>query len=398
MTLSSQAANKGPQPVSHLTVNGRVEVTRPVYAATGGGTSVPLDEWLGIASSRVSVGARELCCRATMAGGSFCTASETVERLAQIRVGHEQVRRLTEAEGRAVTAAIEAGSVGPDWTAADCRVTPEGPTRVMVGCDGVQVVTAAEKAKRRANRRAGRKARRRRTKGRRAARPRRCRGSDEKFREFKIATFYDDSKEHPYAIGTAGNHDVLGYRMRHEAAKLKIDEAQEKVAISDGAEWIPHQLRTRLPMVHVHILDYYHLMEHVGQAAAVCFGEGTEAAAAWRDASSAAVMEEGGSGLLAKIAETRRTVRAGGKREALRKLEQYVAKRIERVDYPAFRAQGFDIGSGPTEALCKTLTARLKGSGKRWDRPNAEAIMALAALQQSHLWNTYWAQQRRGVA
>jgi hypothetical protein len=24
--------------------------------------------------------------------------------------------------------------------------------------------------------------------------------------------------------------------------------------------------------------------------------------------------------------------------------------------------------------------------------------MALAALQQSHLWNTYWAQQRRGAA
>jgi len=86
------------------------------------------------------------------------------------------------------------------------------------------------------------------------------------------------------------------------------------------------------------------------------------------------------------------------KREALRKLEQYVAKRVEMLDYPSFRAQGFDIGSGPTEAFCKTLTARLKGSGMRWDRPNAEALMALAALENSHLWDGYWTLQREAAA
>jgi len=47
-------------------------------------------------------------------------------------------------------------------------------------------------------------------------------------------------------------------------------------------------------------------------------------------------------------------------------------------------------GIGPTEAFCKTLTARLKGSGMRWDSPNAEGIMALAAMDQSGQWQTYW--------
>ena len=68
------------------------------------------------------------------------------------------------------------------------------------------------------------------------------------------------------------------------------------------------------------------------------------------------------------------------------------------LDYPAFLAEGFDLGSGPTEAFLKTLTRRLKGSGMRWDRPNAEAIMALAALEHSHMWNTYWRLRQRHAA
>ena len=63
------------------------------------------------------------------------------------------------------------------------------------------------------------------------------------------------------------------------------------------------------------------------------------------------------------------------------------------LDYPAFRAKGWQIGSGPTEATCKTLTARLKGSGMRWDADNAEGLMALESLTQSGQWAGYWKSQ-----
>ena len=381
-----------------MTVNGTVRLTRPVYAARGGGTVTPLDGWLGVVESLVSAGARELCCRSAMPTASFRKASENLARLAQVRVSHDRLREIVEGEGRAVLEATDAGRIGPDWTAADCAVRPGGPTRLMVGADGVKVpvVTAAEKAKRRANRRRRSKARRR--KRRRRTAVRRHRGSDQRWKEFKIGVFYDVSGERQYAIGTAGNHDVLGRRMRREAAKLKIGEAAQRVAVSDGADWIQHQFRTRLPMIQTRILDYYHLMEHVAAAAAVCFGEGSEEAEAWRTRLSEAVTTEGAAGLLVAVHETRRSMRSAAKREALRRLEQYVAKRAEMLDYPRFLAEGFDIGSGPTEAFCKTLTARLKGSGMRWDRPNAEAMMALAALEHSHLWDTYWISQRRGAA
>jgi len=56
--------------------------------------------------------------------------------------------------------------------------------------------------------------------------------------------------------------------------------------------------------------------------------------------------------------------------------------------------EGYDCGAGPTESQCGTLTARVKGPGMRWDSDNAEALLALAALDHSRQWATYWTLQR----
>jgi hypothetical protein len=55
------------------------------------------------------------------------------------------------------------------------------------------------------------------------------------------------------------------------------------------------------------------------------------------------------------------------------------------TDYPHFVAQGYDCGSAPTESQCGTTTARAKGPHMRWDADNAEAMLALAALDHSRL-------------
>jgi hypothetical protein len=60
------------------------------------------------------------------------------------------------------------------------------------------------------------------------------------------------------------------------------------------------------------------------------------------------------------------------------------------IKYPQFQAVGRQIGSGPTESMCNATTLRIKGVGMRWDADNAEAIMALEALEQSGAWQSYW--------
>lgn len=364
-----------------------------------------MEAWLGIDEERVTVSARELCCRATVTGPSFAKSAANLERLGQIRVSAERLRQIVEHEGQRTVQARDKAWVGPTWEASDCQVTPDGVTRVMVGSDGVMVpvITAAEKQKRRERHRVGGPKRRRGSQAvtRRAKRARRQRrrhrGSDNGYKEFKIVTFYDQGHERQYAAATAGDHEALGRLMRREAGKIKLDQADEKLSVSDGAGWIRKQLQTRLPMLDAMILDYYHLAEHVAKAARVCFGDGSERALAWRKEVLGSVWEEGPAAMLVRIAETRRSVRSPTKREELRKLEQYVAKRCDMLDYPTFRERGFDLGSGPTEAFCKTLTRRLKGSGMRWNTPNAEAMMALGALYHSNLWKRYWTQQRQAA-
>jgi len=336
-----------------------------------------------------------LCCRVTITGPSFRKSAENLERLAQIRISSNRLRQIVEDEGQRALKVRDKGLIRPGWNALDCKTNANGPTRVMVGADGVMVplVTQSEKQKRHKNRwtRRRKKAKRNgRAVHRCRAKRKRCRGADNPYKEFKIVTFYDQANKHQHAAGTAGNHQALGRLMRREAAKLKFNQADEKISVSDGAEWIRKQLQVRLPMLDAMILDYYHLTEHVAKAANTCFGQGSEKAKLWRKELLGLVWEEGPAAMLVRIHGTRRLLRSSVKREELRKLEQYVAKRVDMLDYPTFRKAGFELGSGPTEAFCKTLTARLKGSGMRWDSPNAEGIMALAAMDQSGQWQTYW--------
>lgn len=380
--------NKGRRCIQYLTVNGAVAVRRTVYWNRQQGSVTPADDWLGMSAGRYSVGVRQLCCREA-ADSDFRTAAEDLACVGQIQISPETVRQIVEAEGRRVVSRQHSGALGPAWTAAECRSHPAEPTCIITGADGVMVplVTEAEKEKRR-------KGRARRRKG--APRRRRmARGSDLAYKEFKIAAFYDPSKQHQYALGTSGNHEKLGRLLRREAIQLQLDQADLAYSVSDGAEWIRKQYRVQLPMLKANILDYYHLRDTVITTSQAVYGQDLRAGQSWREQICGCLLEKGPEPALQQIAALRKTLRAPGKRKALEGLSKFIAARTEMLQYPQFRAAGYEIGSGPTEAFCKTLTSRLKGQGMRWDKPNAEALMALASIRSSDLWDTYWDIQRQ---
>jgi len=382
--------NKGKQATTHQTINGRIGVRRTVYWSPGTGTVIPADTWLGIAAHRFSPGVREMCCREAL-HCSFEVASENLQRTAQLSLSGRAIRQLVEDQGRAVLAAQRSGALRPGFTAADC--TSE---TMITGADGVMVplVTEQQKHKRRRTE-ATRRAAEGRASTARAGRPKR--GSDGEYKEFKIASFYDPDKSHCHVAGTAGNHEALGRLMRREAGRLRLGEAKRKYAVTDGAEWIANQYRQKLPMLDEHILDYYHLREHVIAASYVLYGEGTKKAQAWCEEMMGVVWEQGSLVMLHRLGPYRRRHRSGAKHEALTSLRDYVGKRVSMTDYPAFRQLGYDCGSGPTESQCGTLTGRLKGPGMRWDKDNAESMMALAGIYHSGLWRTYWKSERNAA-
>jgi hypothetical protein len=375
------------QSTTHQTINGRVVVQRTVYWSRGCGTVIPVDEWLGIAESRFSPGVREMCCREAL-HCSFEVANDNLARTAQLSLSGPTVRAIAERQGQRVLAAQQKGTLHPAFTAADCT-----RDTMITGTDGVMVpmVTEAQKRKRRATESAKRAGQKRRSTAK-AGRPKT--GNDRDFKEFKVLSFYDPDKSHCHVVATAGNHEVLGRLMRRESARIRVGRAKIKYAVTDGADWIARQYRQQLPMLDEHILDYYHLREHVIQAGHVLYGEGTAKAQAWQEEMMGHVWEHGSLVMLHRLDPYLRRHRNGPKREALRSLRDYVGKRVAMTNYPAFRQLGYDCGSGPTESLCGTLTDRLKGSGMRWDSDNAEYMLALGAIYHSGLWQTHWKAQR----
>ena len=374
-------------------MNGTIRIERRIWWYRSEPSDNRVDRWLGIADESLSVGARELCCCVGV-DCSFEKAAAKLKKLGHIDVSVPRLREIVEREGMQILAERRAGLLTPNWRAEDCRTRPGAASVVLVGGDGVMVpvITAAEKAKRRA----GRKRVRRRGKIHR--RTRRHRGADQGWKEFKIGLFYDAGKEHCYAFATKGNHEEFGRQLRREAGRIRLGQADQKFSVTDGAEWIRRQMRIRLPMLDEMILDFYHFAEHVAAASTECWGQDTSESKHWTCKVLHMAKHDGPLAVLKEIAAARSLLRSASKRKALSNLEQYIAKRMEMTDYPRFIACGYDIGSGPTEAKCKTVPSRLKGSGMRWNLPNAEAMAALACVDQSNMLDDYWSKQRQRVA
>lgn len=369
--------------MTHQTINGPLQVTRKVYWSSDTGMVAPADRWLGIYENRYSPGLREMVCRLSM-NDAFVPASSNLKRLAQVTVSSSAIRGIVENQGKRILAQQSSGDFSTGFTAEDFT-----DSTLITGVDGVMVphVTQEQKDKRRQTEKAKRKRHSRKSTAKRG-RPKK--GSDGPYKEFKIVSFYDKDKKHQHVAGTRGNHEKLGKLMRREASKLKLDLAEHKYSVTDGANWILSQYRQQLPMLDDNVLDYYHLRDHVVKTSHVLYGEGIDESVSWREEMMGVAWQQGSLVLLDRISEKYKTLRSQPKRQAVKSLQKYVASRVEMTDYPAFRAKGYDCGSGPTESFCGCLTRRLKGRGMRWDGDNAEAVMAIASIYYTSQWKRYW--------
>lgn len=190
-------------------------------------------------------------------------------------------------------------------------------------------------------------------------------------------------------LATGAGPDEVGRLLRRESRRLELGAVDEVLAIVDGAPWIRAQLE-RFGGCDALTLDYYHFSQHVAEAARVCWGEGTPQAQAWRHKCTALALEKEVDDVLDEVTRQRAALRSPSKREALARLRRYIGERAAMMRYAESRARGWDIGSGPTESLCKTMARRLKGPGMRWDPTGAEALLSVAALQDSEDWERYW--------
>jgi hypothetical protein len=378
-----------------LTADGEVRLERKYFWSKECGGVCPADELSGVAEASVSPGACELCCLMGI-GQDFAQAAEDLKRVGGLSVSKERLRGIVEGTAKQVREVRDSGKLPPAWTARQAKLD-DGPSRVYAGIDGVMAptVTQEEKDKRRQKHVTRRQQRGKAGVGNTRPLPPRREGSDQGYKEMKIGTFYDQAKERRHTFVSENDGRSFGKLLGAHAALIQLEAADCALSLTDGAKWIWRAVITWLVCLNAVLLDFFHLAEHVHEAARCCLGE-TEAARAWASGRLKEVKEGGAKALLAGIDALGQQMRAPRKKEAIRRLRQYVYRRREMLDYPTALANGWDIGSGPTEATCKTLTLRLKRPGMKWDRDHAANMMNLIALRESGQWKPYWT--RRAAA
>jgi hypothetical protein len=351
-----------------LTVHGAVQVRRAYYYCGRCRQSfLPYDDVLGLVDE-ISPGLMPLICLAGTLVPFADAAEDVLKRFSGVRVSASTVLRCTEGEGERLRAQqkegrmVEPTRAEPNWTAARA----EGQPAAYVGLDAFSVPMQGVQA------------------------------TKAEHRMLYTALLYTPEKEHTrYLVDF--ELDALADQVRLQARALGIARVSDLIAVTDGGNGLEEALQRHLAEDLTTILDWYHAAEHLCDFAKVWHARDEEARTQWQAQTKGVLYEQGGEALLTYLHALELPPRTATEvHEELRKLIGYFENNRHRTDYPQYRRNGWDIGSGPTEAGCKIIGERLKGSGMRWVEDGAATVAALRALYVSggRIWDGFWEQPR----
>ena len=355
------------RPATVRTVLGTITVARPYYHCTAWhhGT-VPVDAALGLVAGSTSAGLDELLALLGAQEDSFAQGAAVLEKLTLVHVCPNLVRAATERLGQDLGAA-EAGTVAAAWHGAPVPSPGSAPTRRYVSLDGVLVPT------------------------------------DGGWRECKLGTVYATvsrpAPRHPDEmvlrapeasfVALVDGPEPFGQRLWCEAARRGVLDAVEVVALGDGAHWIWNVVAEHFPTAR-QIVDWYHAVAYLEPAGAAIYGEGSDLARQWVRQQRNALWAGDVPAVLTALQHHRR---AG---PAVQAAQTYYTHNQDRMDYPAYRAAGLQVGSGPIESGCRhVIGMRLKGAGMHWGLAGVQAVATVRAWLKSGRWDEAMALRSR---
>ena len=139
------------------------------------------------------------------------------------------------------------------------------------------------------------------------------------------------------------------------------------------------------------VIDYDHACEYITKLSEALFSDARAGASGARRMRR--WLKEKPRGIYrvlhsAAALRRRRIIASATKREQYRSAYAYLRRRMRWLDYVRYRRDHLPIGSGVTEAACKTVfTQRLKQSGMSWKVESGQWIVALRVIHLSGVWS-----------
>ncbi len=140
----------------------------------------------------------------------------------------------------------------------------------------------------------------------------------------------------------------------------------------------------------IRIVDYFHVSERIATMAQALRFDSDRDAHAWMIRMRKLLKKPGGAGrVLHSAAAMKSRLGLHKSRQAeFRRACNYLRNQRRFIDYAEYKRLGLPIGSGVTEAACKTVfTQRLKLSGMQWKRGGAQTILRLRIVLLSGIWD-----------
>ncbi len=347
---------KGAQPKAYQTPYGEVSIERQVYQRSGGGqTYCPLER-----EARIVVTSTPKFAQQVSSKSAYGPASAVQRDLTDNHgrpVAKSCLQRLTEAVASVVQAKEE------HWQYVSPPLDQE-VTTVAVGLDGTCMLLC-----------------------------------ESGWREAMVGTvsLYDSQgqRQHTIYLGATPEYGKATFLARLtrevERTKARYPEATY-LGIADGAEthW-----RFLEPHTETQILDFYHASGYLSAVATAAYPKDKAKQQRYLEKLCHQLKHDSGAAeaihhIIITLQQTPtlpRTVR-----ENLDAAATYFNNHKHQMNYSDYRQKHYPIGSGVTEAACKTLVKqRLCGAGMRWKEKGAAVILSLRELVLTPTrWEQFW--------
>ena len=208
---------------------------------------------------------------------------------------------------------------------------------------------------------------------------------------------YEGERQHTIYLAAAPEYGKNEFKQRLER---EIARAKERfpdalyLGIADGAatNWSFLQQHTDRQLI-----DFFHATEYVGKIARALYPQrrDEDKRAHWQHEHCKKLKSDPDvlDVLIDEAARlSPRRILSQQVRDGVISAWTYFTNHRHQMDYPGFLSEGLPIGSGVTEAACKTLVKqRLCASGMRWKNKGAKVVLSLRALTNTAgRWLQFW--------
>lgn len=352
---------KGTQPKKYQTPYGEVRINRHVYQRSRGGkTYCPLERTARIIVTSTPLFAKQVSSKMALMPGKEVKNDLLENHCRPIAISC--IQRLSDAVGTVVQAKEE------DWSYVP-HIEESQISTVGIGLDGTCMLIC-----------------------------------EDGYREAMVGTvsLYDSDgeRQHTIYLGAAPEYGKKSFLQRLEReiqrAKKRYPSANF-VGIADGAasNW---QFLNKY--TDDQILDFYHASSYLGAVAEVMYPDLVVKQKEWLTESCHQLKHKRGAAgeILQKMKELKKEKKSKNTlTEKLQRAITYYENHCSKMNYAQAQEKNYPIGSGVTEAACKTLVKqRLCCSGMRWKEKGAGVILSLRALVlTSDRWRQFWAKLDR---